>query len=87
MTLDASTRRNLELDETLLGERKGSLLGVLDQTITAMGKRAMHQWVGQPLLSVEKIESARPELSTFLNAVCCARSYGMHSSRWPIWNG
>lgn len=56
MTLDASTRRNLELDETLLGERKGSLLGVLDQTVTPMGKRMIHQWVSQPLLSVEKIE-------------------------------
>ncbi len=65
MTLDASTRRNLELDETLLGERKGSLLGVLDQTITAMGKRAMHQWVGQPLLSVEKIESRQAGVKYF----------------------
>ncbi|MFN8412653.1 MAG: DNA mismatch repair protein MutS [Anaerolineales bacterium] len=55
MTLDASTRRNLELDETLRGERKGSLLGTLDFTITPMGKRLMHQWVSQPLLHVEKI--------------------------------
>lgn len=55
MTLDASTRRNLELDETLRGERKGSLLGTLDYTITPMGKRLIHQWVSQPLLSVEKI--------------------------------
>lgn len=55
MTLDASTRRNLELDETLRGERKGSLLGTLDTTITPMGKRLIHQWVSQPLLSVEKI--------------------------------
>ncbi|MFN3492541.1 MAG: DNA mismatch repair protein MutS, partial [Anaerolineales bacterium] len=43
MTLDSSTRRNLELDETLRGERKGSLLGVLDLTITPMGKRLIHQ--------------------------------------------
>jgi DNA mismatch repair protein MutS len=56
MTLDASTRRNLELDETLRGERKGSLLGTLDTTITPMGKRLIHQWVSQPLLSVEKIK-------------------------------
>ncbi len=55
MTLDASTRRNLELDETLRGEKKGSLLGTLDTTITPMGKRLIHQWVSQPLLSVEKI--------------------------------
>jgi DNA mismatch repair protein MutS len=55
MTLDASTRRNLELDETLRGERKGSLLGTLDHTITPMGKRLIHQWVSQPLLDVDKI--------------------------------
>jgi len=55
MTLDAATRRNLELDETLRGDRKGSLLGTLDQAITPMGKRMLHQWVSQPLLNVEKI--------------------------------
>ena len=65
MTLDASTRRNLELDETLGGERKGSLFGVLDQTITAMGKRAMHQWVSQPLLSIDKIESRQAGVKYF----------------------
>jgi DNA mismatch repair protein MutS len=54
MTLDASTRRNLELDETLRGERKGSLLGTLDLTITPMGKRLIHQWVSQPLSNVDE---------------------------------
>src|SRR3972149_4598975 len=54
MTLDASTRRNLELDETLRGDRKGSLLGTLDATITPMGKRLIHQWVSQPLLDTAK---------------------------------
>lgn len=55
MTLDASTRRNLELDETLRGDRKGSLLGTLDFSTTPMGKRLIHQWVSQPLLHVDKI--------------------------------
>ena len=55
MTLDAATRRNLELTETLRGERKDSLLGTLDFTVTPMGKRLIHQWVSQPLLKVEKI--------------------------------
>ena len=55
MTLDAATRRNLELDETLRGDRKGSLLGTLDKTVTPMGKRLMHQWVSQPLLNVDRI--------------------------------
>ncbi|MCZ2127157.1 MAG: DNA mismatch repair protein MutS [Anaerolineales bacterium] len=57
MTLDAATRRNLELDETLRGDgtRKGSLLGVLDLSVTPMGKRLIRQWVSQPLLNVERI--------------------------------
>ncbi len=65
MTLDASTRRNLELDETLLGERKGSLLGLLDQTTTPMGRRMIHQWVSQPLLSVDKIETRQVGVKYF----------------------
>ncbi len=67
MTLDASTRRNLELEETLRGERKGSLLGVLDQTITPMGKRLIHQWVSQPLLSVDKIEFRQSGVKYFFD--------------------
>ena len=55
MTLDSATRRNLELTETLSGERKGSLLNVLDRTITPMGKRLLFQWISQPLLEVDRI--------------------------------
>jgi DNA mismatch repair protein MutS len=65
MTLDAPTRRNLELDETLRGERKGSLLGTLDTTITPMGRRLIHQWVSQPLLSVEKIQKRQDGVQFF----------------------
>jgi DNA mismatch repair protein MutS len=57
MTLDAATRRNLELTETLRGEIKGSLLGMLDRTITPMGKRRIRQWVSQPLLDVDRIRN------------------------------
>ena len=67
MTLDASTRRNLELDETLRGERKGSLLGTLDYSITPMGKRLMHQWVSQPLLHVKKINKRQDGVQYFFN--------------------
>lgn len=66
MTLDASTRRNLELEETLRGERKGSLLGTLDRTVTPMGKRLLHQWISQPLLSVEKIRRRQDGIEYFL---------------------
>ncbi|RME57134.1 MAG: DNA mismatch repair protein MutS, partial [Caldilineae bacterium] len=56
MTLDESTRRNLELTETLRGGGvKGSLLGVLDSTLTPMGGRMLRRWLGQPLLDVDAI--------------------------------
>jgi DNA mismatch repair protein MutS len=57
MILDAATRRNLELTETIRGgERAGSLLGVLDATATAMGGRLLRQWINQPLLDINKLQ-------------------------------
>lgn len=56
MNLDASTRRNLELTETIRnGSVQGSLLGELDRAITSMGKRLIRQWVSKPLLDMELI--------------------------------
>lgn len=66
MTLDAPTRRNLELTETLRGEIRGSLLGVLDHTVSPMGKRLLRQWVSQPLLDQPKIEQRLNGVQTFL---------------------
>ena len=67
MTLDAATRRNLELDETLRGERKGSLLGTLDKTVTPMGRRMIHQWVSQPLLNVQRIRRRQDGVQSFFD--------------------
>jgi DNA mismatch repair protein MutS len=50
LALDDATRRNLELLTTLRGERKGSLLWVLDQTQTPMGGRLLRSWLLAPLL-------------------------------------
>ena len=56
MTLDESTRRNLELTETIRGGAvKGSLLDVLDQTLTPLGGRLLRRWLNQPLLDVDAI--------------------------------
>ncbi len=56
MALDAATRRGLELTATLReGREEGSLLGVLDRTVTPMGRRLIRQWVQQPLLDVARI--------------------------------
>jgi len=57
MTLDAATRRNLELTETIReGEAAGSLLSVLDHTVTPMGKRLIRSWVSKPLLDLRRIQ-------------------------------
>ncbi len=69
MILDAATRRNLELTEALRpgrrGEMHGSLLGVLDRTVTPMGKRLLRRWIGQPLLNVEAIRARQDGVQRF----------------------
>ncbi|NLG27435.1 MAG: DNA mismatch repair protein MutS [Chloroflexi bacterium] len=58
MTLDVATRRALELTETIRDRSaRGSLLGVLDQTVTPMGARLLRRWMTQPLLSREALEA------------------------------
>ena len=66
MVLDAETRRNLELAETLRdGKSEGSLLWVLDQTKTPMGKRMLRQWVNKPLLNPAAISTRLDMVETF----------------------
>lgn len=83
MILDSSTRRNLELCETLREkQKKGSLLWVLDKTKTAMGARMLRKYVEQPLIekdavlkrldAVEELVSnaiGREEIREYLNPV------------------
>ncbi len=68
MLLDANTRRNLELTETMREKnRKGSLLWVIDKTKTAMGARLLRKWVEQPLINsadINKRLDAVEELKT-----------------------
>ncbi len=56
LEMDINTRRNLELTQTMrTKEKKGSLLGVLDRTVSAAGARLLCQWVEHPLLNVGAI--------------------------------
>ena len=55
LSLDAATQRNLELLHSLRGERKGTLLSVLDHTLTAMGARLLVKWIQRPLRHVHEI--------------------------------
>ena len=83
MLIDNQTRRNLELTETMRDKnRKGSLLGVLDRTKTAMGARMLRSYVEQPLIDISLIGDrydaidemngnifAREEIREYLNAI------------------
>ncbi len=83
MLLDSSTRRNLELTETLREKQKrGSLLWVLDKTKTAMGARMLRSYLEQPLIEKEDMEHrldaieelnqnsvSRDEIREYLNPV------------------
>ena len=83
MVIDSSTRRNLELTETLREKQKrGSLLWVLDKTKTAMGARMLRSFIEQPLIKRKDIEErldaieelnrhviTREEMREYLNAI------------------
>lgn len=83
MLLDSSTRRNLELTETLREKQKrGSLLWVLDKTKTAMGGRMLRSYLEQPLIEKSEMESrldavealckdgiSRDEMREYLNPI------------------
>ena len=79
MGLDVTAVRNLELCETMRTKSKrGSLLGVLDKTKTAMGKRLMRSYVLQPLLSIPEItlrQNAVEELANDTVMRCEAQEY------------
>ena len=57
LEIDEATRRSLEITRTLReGRREGSLLGVMDRTVTAMGSRLLADWLANPLTDVERID-------------------------------
>ncbi len=66
MPLDDQTRRNLELTESGRGERRHSLLAVLDQSRTAMGGRLLRRWLSQPLLDRGAIEARLDGVERFV---------------------
>ncbi len=67
MFLDASTRRNLELVETIRDRRKtGTLLWLLDKTSTSMGARLLRKWVDNPLVDEVKINARLQSVATLI---------------------
>ncbi len=75
MIVDSTTRRNLELTETMAArDRRHSLLGVIDKTSTAMGARLLRDWMLRPLISKSDIEERHNVCAVFLeNCEACDR--------------
>lgn len=68
LSLDMFSKRNLELTESYLQKEKyGSLLWVLDQTVTAMGARKLRSWLERPLLNKERVEKRLEIVECFYN--------------------
>jgi DNA mismatch repair protein MutS len=68
LAIDPFTRRNLELTETLRSRQTGgSLLWVLDRTVTAMGARLLRSWMSQPLLERQRIQNRLDAIEVFFH--------------------
>ena len=67
MEIDAATRRNLELTRTLAGERKGSLLAILDRTVTGAGARRLAAHLAAPLTDPTAIDRRLDAVQFFLD--------------------
>ena len=65
--LDASSRRNLELDYHPTGQVQYTLLGVLDKTATAMGSRCLRRWINRPLRDQFRLNSRYACVDQLLN--------------------
>jgi DNA mismatch repair protein MutS len=68
LLLDESTRANLEVQRALGGGRKGSLLGLLDRTVTALGGRRLAEWLRYPLLDLPVIEARLDGVEAFASS-------------------
>lgn len=67
LEIDAATRRSLELTHTIRGNNRiGSLLDVMDRTVTPMGARRIAQWLASPLIDREQIESRLSAVEEFV---------------------
>jgi DNA mismatch repair protein MutS len=69
MEIDAATRRNLEFTQTLAGTRRGSLLGVIDRTVTGAGARALADRLSAPLTDPAAIAARLDAVQFFVDMV------------------
>ncbi len=65
MEIDGATRKNLELTQTLSGEKKGSLLWAIDRTLTGAGARTLQSYLSAPLCDKQKINTRLDKIESF----------------------
>ncbi len=83
MGIDAATRRNLELSETLTGERKGSLLATIDRTVTAAGARELAARLSSPLTDPSAIAARHDAVAYFVSNSDLREGLREHLRRAP----
>ena len=73
LLIDEATRRSLELTRTIReGKREGSLISVLDETVTSMGARLLNDWIANPLTSLDEIQQRHDSVEEISqNPVLC----------------
>ena len=63
--LDAASRKNLELEESLQGEQKHTLIAILDNTATSMGSRLLRRWLNKPLKNQQQLSHRHQAIAGF----------------------
>ncbi len=66
LIIDAATRRNLELTDSLSGQARHTLAGVMDRTSTAMGARALRRWISRPLRAIDQVRERHAAIAELL---------------------
>lgn len=65
--LDAATQKHLELFHNLAGEKKNSLLSIIDNTASNMGSRLLKRWLGRPLAEINQIQTRQDAINSLIN--------------------
>jgi DNA mismatch repair protein MutS len=83
LEIDAATRRNLELSRTLAGERQGSLLAIIDRTVTGAGARLLGEFLSAPLTDIAAIAARQDAVAHLLTETRLREDLRAHLKKAP----
>jgi DNA mismatch repair protein MutS len=66
MHLDAVSRRNLEIESSMSGDPRHTLVGIMDSSVTAMGGRLLRRWIGNPLCNRDRLTERHAAIGALL---------------------